>query len=494
MLAAQDGGQLYALNCSACHGADGKGATGGAFPPLAASAWVTGDPALPIKIVLNGLEGVVEVNGRSYNLAMPPHGATLGDKEIAAVLSYVRSSWGNSGAVVTSEMVKQVRAETAARKQPWTGPELLKDHPLKIEPSALQKLTSRAYFGEFKEIPNFAAIKQENIEEENDGLISASHGLRNANFAVLWEGEFVAPADGEYVFKLDSDDLSRVTINGTVIAEILDIGPMGRSREAKITLTKGPQPIRIEFVQGGGDMGISLGWKGPGSESWKWLSDQSGRGANPWPNIPVQPAAGELAIYRNFIGGTTPRAIGIGFPGGVNMAWSADTCAPELVWHGLFIDGGRHWTDRGTGDQDPAGEDVTRVSNAPAYASGAEAASRWPDRPQVPTRFRGYKLGAAVDLTFSLESGGNRLLDHYAAGAPKTLVRTLRSDGASAAPLAVLIARGKPIKDAGNGTYEVDGGLVITLRSGAKARVLEDGALVATLEGKGLLEIHYSWR
>lgn len=492
-VAAQDGGQLYALNCSACHGNDGRGATGGTFPPLANSAWVTGDPGLPIKIVLNGLEGVVEVSGKNYNLAMPPHGAVLGDAQIAAVLSFVRSSWGNSAAVITSEQVKEVRAQSANRKQPWTGPELLKDHPLKIEASALSKLTSRAYFGEFQQIPDFSSLKAENIEEENDGLISASHGLRKANFAVLWEGEFNAPADGEYTFKLDSDDLSRVSIKGTTIAQILDIGPMGRPTVGKITLKQGAHPIRIEFVQGGGDMGISLGWQAPGAENWRWLSDQSGRGANPWPNIPVQPLGGQLAIYRNFIGGTTARAIGIGFPAGVNLAWSADHFAPELVWHGLFIDGGRHWTDRGAGDQEPAGQDLTRLSNAPAFASAAETTSRWPDQPQLATRFRGYKLGEAADLTFSLEAGGSRLQDHYAARGSKTLVRTLRSDGAAAEPISVLLVRGKGVKDGGNGSYQVDGGLTLTLKPGAKVRLLEDGSLCVALEGKTPVEISYSW-
>jgi hypothetical protein len=201
-----------------------------------------------------------------------------------------------------------------------------------------------------------------------------------------------------------------------------------------------------------------------------------------------------LAIYRNFIGGTTPRAIGIGFPTGVNLAWSADNFAPELVWHGLFMDGGRHWTDRGTGDEPPAGQDTERLSNAPAFAALAEASSRWPEKPQLATRFRGYKLGTASDLTFSLESGGCRLLDHYAADGAKTLVRTLRSDAATAEPLALLLVRGKAVKDAGNGTYEVEGGLTLTLKAGTKVRLLEDGSLTATVEGKAPIEIRYSWR
>lgn len=90
---AQDGGQLYTTYCSACHGADGKGATGGQFPPLAGSPWVQGDPNRAIKIVLHGLNGPVEVAGRTYNLEMPPQGAAIPDDQLAAILTHVRASW-----------------------------------------------------------------------------------------------------------------------------------------------------------------------------------------------------------------------------------------------------------------------------------------------------------------------------------------------------------------------------------------------------------------
>lgn len=76
-LLAQDGEQLFTLYCSACHGTDGKGATGGAFPPLAGSPWVEGDPKRSVAIVLKGIHGPIEVNGRSYNLEMPPQEAAL---------------------------------------------------------------------------------------------------------------------------------------------------------------------------------------------------------------------------------------------------------------------------------------------------------------------------------------------------------------------------------------------------------------------------------
>lgn len=114
--AAQDGGQLYATYCSACHGTDGKGAAAGTFPPLAASPWLKGAPDRAIQVVLHGLEGPIQVLGKNYNLAMPPQGGTLPDDQIAAILTHVRKSWGNQESAVTPDQVKAIRAATAARK------------------------------------------------------------------------------------------------------------------------------------------------------------------------------------------------------------------------------------------------------------------------------------------------------------------------------------------------------------------------------------------
>jgi putative membrane-bound dehydrogenase-like protein len=115
------GQEVYTRTCIACHGPEGLG-TPGAFPPLAGSDWPTGDPTLPIKIVLHGMQGEVEVNGEKYNNIMAPLG-NLPDQEIADVLTYVRQSWGNDAGPVNAATVKKVRAETK-RDTPWTSSEL----------------------------------------------------------------------------------------------------------------------------------------------------------------------------------------------------------------------------------------------------------------------------------------------------------------------------------------------------------------------------------
>ena len=81
----------------------------GAFPPLAGNPVVVGDPAKIVAIVKNGLTGKVVVKGASYNGQMPPWGKTLSNADIAAVITFARSSWGNKGSAVTEAQVAAVK-------------------------------------------------------------------------------------------------------------------------------------------------------------------------------------------------------------------------------------------------------------------------------------------------------------------------------------------------------------------------------------------------
>ena len=118
-----DGKQVFSTTCAACHQATGEGVPG-VYPPLAGSEWVTGDDAKVVRILLHGVTGPIEVAGETFNSMMPPWGATLKDADIAAVLTYVRSTWGNKGAPISAAKVASIRAATASRTTPWTAAEL----------------------------------------------------------------------------------------------------------------------------------------------------------------------------------------------------------------------------------------------------------------------------------------------------------------------------------------------------------------------------------
>ena len=117
---ASDGTTIFAARCAACHQATGAGLPG-VFPPLAGSNWVNGRDTTMIQIVLHGIQGSLTVNGVTYNGAMPTFGAQLSDAEIAAVLTHVRSHWGNTAGAVGAQEVIAQRAATAQRNEPWQG-------------------------------------------------------------------------------------------------------------------------------------------------------------------------------------------------------------------------------------------------------------------------------------------------------------------------------------------------------------------------------------
>lgn len=114
---------VYLRICLGCHQHTGLGLPG-AFPPLADSPIVTeADPGKLIRIVLHGLQGPIEVQGITYISVMPPPGASLTDQDVADVLTYVRSAWGNEAAPVPVEAVTAIRT-TDPRSTPWTWAEL----------------------------------------------------------------------------------------------------------------------------------------------------------------------------------------------------------------------------------------------------------------------------------------------------------------------------------------------------------------------------------
>jgi glucose/arabinose dehydrogenase len=105
------GAALYQAYCAGCHQQDGKG-DGNLFPPLTGSEWVNGGPYMEkwqaIQTLLKGLDGPVKVLNKSYNSAMPAH-AFLPDRDIAALLTYIRSHFGNHSSMVTAGEVSQIR-------------------------------------------------------------------------------------------------------------------------------------------------------------------------------------------------------------------------------------------------------------------------------------------------------------------------------------------------------------------------------------------------
>ena len=99
---------VYTKNCLSCHFVDGGGVPN-MNPPLIKTSYVLGDKTKLIKVVLNGFAQNVEIDGETYSNNMAPHNF-LSDQEIADVLTYVRSSFGNKASAIKAAEVKVVRA------------------------------------------------------------------------------------------------------------------------------------------------------------------------------------------------------------------------------------------------------------------------------------------------------------------------------------------------------------------------------------------------
>jgi mono/diheme cytochrome c family protein/glucose/arabinose dehydrogenase len=126
------GAEVYnrEAHCITCHQPDGKGLPAAQFPPIANSEWVTGSEERLIKLALHGLMGPIEVNGQAFpgQVPMTPF-KMLSDDEMAAVLSFVRNTFGNKAAIITPKTVAKVRAQTKQQATFYVPAELLKEHP-----------------------------------------------------------------------------------------------------------------------------------------------------------------------------------------------------------------------------------------------------------------------------------------------------------------------------------------------------------------------------
>lgn len=115
------GQAVYGQYCAACHQGSGSGVPG-TFPPLTGPV-TNGDAHFAARIVLYGLQGRTTVKGQSYSTPMAGFASRMSDAQIADVLTYIRSSFGNSSSAVTEDVVKDERAK------PGTGADNYAKYP-----------------------------------------------------------------------------------------------------------------------------------------------------------------------------------------------------------------------------------------------------------------------------------------------------------------------------------------------------------------------------
>jgi len=217
--------------------------------------------------------------------------------------------------------------------------------------------------------------------------------------------------------------------------------------------------------------------------------------------MPLVPTDGAI-IYRNFIQGAGTRAIGVGYPEKLNLAFDANDLRLALIWKGGFIDAAKHWTDRGAGFEGPLGDEVLSLPSGPSFAVLAKADAAWTtgNTRDAGYKFLGYSLTSDDRPTFRYALGGVTIEDfpNPSGKDNPTLRRTFKltatdkNDG-----LYFRAAVGTKIEAADKGWFKVDGWKVRI--EGAKAMIRQSGGkselivAVRFQDGKAQFIQEYAW-
>jgi mono/diheme cytochrome c family protein len=217
---------------------------------------------------------------------------------------------------------------------------------------------------------------------------------------------------------------------------------------------------------------------------WVFLADGAKAPLPPGMNkraIPLEPTT-EAIIYRNFIEGAGPRAIGVGYPEQAHLAFDANYLRLAMIWQGAFIDASRHWTDRGSGFEPPAGDNVIHFTKAVDFAVLPRPDAPWPTesaRKLTGYQFQGYRVTKDERPTFLYTVAGATVEDFPNAVAGKagpairrTLTLVASGPGEN---LFFRAAAGSKIVAVGDGWYQVNGEWKVRVESAAPPQVRQSG-------------------
>jgi azurin len=359
-------------------------------------------------------------------------------------------------------------------------------------------LTYKLYHGKWSKMPDFSEFKAVKSGTLAAGLFDISMREVDDNFACFFNGKIECLKDGKYSFTLSSDDGSQLFINGKMIVD--NDGVHGNQAKAgSVELKKGRHDIEVKYFELSGQQALSVSWSGPGFKN-KPLSKTSPKPGQVVEGMLIEAPEGEASLYRNFIDGAGPRAIGVGYHEGVNLAFDANNMRLAMIWHGEFIDGARHWIGRGQGFQPPAGSDVIRLPEGVVISELEKADSSWPSSEYRTNEldFKGYVLDQFQRPTFKYSRGAVSITDKSipvasaSAEKPGTIRRMLKfSGGEPSSNLYLLLAQGKFQKD---GTEYYNEEIFLSVKGGEI--LVNDGDLrvpIVFKNGKSEVEIIYRW-
>jgi mono/diheme cytochrome c family protein len=221
-------------------------------------------------------------------------------------------------------------------------------------------------------------------------------------------------------------------------------------------------------------------------------------------SMPLTPKTSAI-LYRNFISGAGTRAIGVGYPESLNLAFDANELRLALLWQGAFIDAKRHWSGRGEGFEGPLGDNILSLHHGAPFAVLAKPEDAWPTEApkKIGYRFLGYKLTTDDRPTFSYSFAGVKVQDFpnpATAGKEVHLRRTFTLTSEKPPEnLYFRAAVGNKITELADGWYQIDNAWKIKLPKDVKGRIRKSAGKSELLtpirfaDGKATLVYDYSW-
>lgn len=208
-------------------------------------------------------------------------------------------------------------------------------------------------------------------------------------------------------------------------------------------------------------------------------------------------------VYRNFIEGAGPRAIGIGYPEEVNIAFDAQDSRMAILWQENFIDASRHWTGRGQGYEPPLGENVLNLPKSIVFTNNFDGKT-WPKEWDTQSRpsFKGYRFDKNRRPIFMYSVGDITIQDHpipVVVDERPLLYRQFNFKSAGSKSISYLVAVGDKIEVGKSGTISVDGRFKTKITNANETIIIKhDGkyAAVATFyltNGSAKAEQSYDW-
>ena len=199
-------------------------------------------------------------------------------------------------------------------------------------------------------------------------------------------------------------------------------------------------------------------------------------------------------IYRNFIEGAGPRAIGVGYPEQVNIAFDAELCRLALVWQENFIDASRHWTGRGQGFEPPLGENILVLPNSVVFSTSADLGS-FTGESSIRPEFKGYRFDKDRRPIFTYELGDVVIEDQpipYSQDDHQLLKRRFKFTSTNTKKLYYLVAKGDTPKFDDRWTTEFGTNLKVKPDSKTNRNEVKFASGDLTAQGDLIFEIDLS--